>query len=516
MSPPAPGPTARRSGSPRTATAPTTPSTPTDLATGERVEELEFELDDANLAPRGVWSDRRTIWISDSGKERLFAHDLASGERLPDSDLALHPDNDDPRGIWSGGPTMWVLDGRDDVLYGYDLESGELLAGYALDDANGDPRGIWSDRVSVWVSDDRAKRLFAYRLPPIEDDASADEDLELERVTDEEFWRLSRASNNSPRGLWSDGDVMYVADASDGKVYTYNMPDGIDARLASLSLSDVEIGEFSRGQPEYESVAADGATQTTVEARPEQSRARVAIDPPDADEVADGHQVALDGLDEITVTSPDESRRKVYLVRIGDAAEAERSAAPCLSGAVAVGFSILIYEGGGSGDLVGCAESRHVTALYALEGGAYVPYILGAPGFVNRPFLELYAEGVPAVTLFIAGSDGPATVDPASDGGAAQSWPECLRGEVAAGFSLVLYEGGSVEEVGACAQGRGVTALYALEGGAYVPYILGAPEFVNRPFFELFADGLAPMTPLIARSEGPPAAVADRGDVSDS
>ena len=354
---------------------------------------------------------------------------------------------------------MWVLDGRDDALYGYDLESGELLAGYALDDDNDDPRGIWSD-----------------------------------------------------------GDVMYVADASDGRVYTYNMPDGIDARLASLALSDVEIGEFSRGQPEYESVAADGATQTTVEARPEQSRARVAIDPPDADEVADGHQVALDGLDEIsvTVTSPDESRRKVYLVRIGDAAEAERSPAPCLSGAVAVGFSILIYEGGGIGDLVGCAESRHVTVLYALEGGAYVPYILGAPGFVNRPFLELYAEGVPAVTLFIAGSDGPATADPASDGGAAQSWPECLRGDVAAGFSLVLYEGGSVEEVGACAQGRGVTALYALEGGAYVSYILGAPEFVNRPFFELFADGLAPMAPLIARSEGPPAAIADRGDVSDS
>ena len=30
---------------------------------------------------------------------------------------------------------------------------------------------------------------------------------------------------------------MYVADASDGKVYTYNMPDAIDARLAALTLS---------------------------------------------------------------------------------------------------------------------------------------------------------------------------------------------------------------------------------------------------------------------------------------
>ena len=51
---------------------------------------------------------------------------------------------------------------------------------------------------------------------------------------------LSKASNNSPRGLWSDGNVMYVADESDDRVYRYNMPDAIDARLASLTLSGVE------------------------------------------------------------------------------------------------------------------------------------------------------------------------------------------------------------------------------------------------------------------------------------
>ena len=46
------------------------------------------------------------------------------------------------------------------------------------------------------------------------------------------FTKLGRASNNSPRGIWSDGDVMYVADASDGKVSSYNMPDAIGDRLA--------------------------------------------------------------------------------------------------------------------------------------------------------------------------------------------------------------------------------------------------------------------------------------------
>ena len=49
-----------------------------------------------------------------------------------------------------------------------------------------------------------------------------------------------------------------------------------------------------------------------------------------------------------------------------------------------------------------------------------------------------------------------------------------------------------------------VTALYTLSEGEFVSYILGAPELVNQPFRDLFAGGLPLMTPLVARSEGPP------------
>ena len=82
----------------------------------------------------------------------------------------------------------------------------------------------------------------------------------------------SRASNNSPRGIWSDGDVMYVADESDARIYTYNMPDAIDARLGSLTLSGVDIGEFDRNRTDYEAVVADGVTETTVDAAAMQRR----------------------------------------------------------------------------------------------------------------------------------------------------------------------------------------------------------------------------------------------------
>ncbi len=142
---------------------------------------------------------------------------------------------------------------------------------------------------------------------------------------------------------------MYVAVESDDRVYTYNMPDAIDARLASLTLSGVDIGEFSPNHEEYEGAAGEGLRETTVAAEALQRRTKVVIDPPDSDEEADGRQVALEGLTEITVTvtSADGSRTKVYRVRLAGVGPS----ASCLRGAVAEGFSLVVSEGGSVGDL---------------------------------------------------------------------------------------------------------------------------------------------------------------------
>ena len=314
---------------------------------------------------------------------------------------------------------------------------------------------------------------------------------------------------------------MYVADQSDDKVYTYNMPDAIDARLASLTLSGVDIGEFDRDLSEYEGVVGEGVTATAVTAVAMQDGADVAIHPSDGDsDEANGHQVALDGVDAITVTvtSADGSRMKTYRVRLDDPRwdPASDPWPHCLRGAVVEGFSLVVFEGGSIEDLVACAESRDIVALYALHEGVYVSYILGAPDFVNRSFQQLFSDGLPPATPLVAGSNGPPTADPfgdsLSDEDVLQPWPECLRGPVSEGFSLVVYEGGSAEELVTCAESRNVAAVYALHEGVYVSYILGAPEFVNGPFRELFADGLPAITPLVARSEGPLSAGSDRDE----
>ena len=94
-------------------------------------------------------------------------------------------------------------------------------------------------------------------------------------------------------------------------------PDAIDARLASLTLSGVDFGEFDSGRTEYEGVPGEDVAETTIAVAKEQLRATVVVEPPDADENTDGHQVSLDGTEiTVTVTSADGSRTRVYRVQL--------------------------------------------------------------------------------------------------------------------------------------------------------------------------------------------------------
>ena len=287
-----------------------------DIASGDRRSDLDFELDETNRAPRGLWSDEKTMWVTDSGQNRIFAYGLVSKERLEEREIELISRNGYARGLWSDGERLWVLDSAADAVFLYDIETRQHVGEYALHSANDDPHGIWSDRVGIWVSDGGARKLFAYRV-----DGSA-----LVRESNDDFTGLSRAGNNSPRGIWSDGDLMYVVDSYDERIYTYNMPDAIDARLASLALSDVDIGEFSSLRTEYTGIPDEGLTETTVVAVAAQSDATVVIAPPDTDgDRQSGHQVAVEEDAEVTATviSPDGTRSKVYRVRIRNGAGTE-------------------------------------------------------------------------------------------------------------------------------------------------------------------------------------------------
>ena len=206
-----------------------------------------------------------------------------------------------------------------------------------------------------------------------------------------------------------------------------------------------------------------------VEALAVQSDASVVIDPPDADEDADGDQVAVEGGAEITVTvTLGRRHQREDLPRElprGGVGPGQRSLAALPARGGRQGFSLVVFKGGSVEELVACAESRDIVALYTLHEGICISYILGAPDFVNRQFRELFPDGLAAMTPLVTASNGLPSADRCGDdlaGDGRQPWPQCLRGGVATGFSLVVYEGGSIDELAACAQGRGVTAAYAL------------------------------------------------------
>ena len=54
------------------------------------------------------------------------------------------------------------------------------------------------------------------------------------------------------------------------------------------------------------------------------------------------------------------------------------------------------------------------------------------------------------MTPLVAASDGPPSPDPFGDEDVPWPGPECLRGEIAVGFSRLVYEGGSVDDLVTC------------------------------------------------------------------
>ena len=224
---------------------------------GARLGAFEFNLAAGNTDPHGLWSDGTTLWVADSGDDKLFAYTLASGTPDPSKDLTLAAGNNDPRGIWSDGTTLWVADTSDDKLYAYNLASGARIPtkDLTLAAGNTEPRGLWSDGTTLWVGngDPFATRLYAYSLVsqayvPAKDftlglalflhglwsdgttiwiaDSStlklyAYQMSDKTRDSDKDF--SPATENTEPRGLWSDGATMWVVDKTDDKLYAYDM-----------------------------------------------------------------------------------------------------------------------------------------------------------------------------------------------------------------------------------------------------------------------------------------------------
>ena len=188
-----------------------------DMATKARVPGKDFDtLQDAGITlPLAIWSDGETMWVSANIEGKLYAYDMDTKARVPgrDFDTLEAAGNTGPYGIWSDGDTMWVADWDDERIYAYDMVTKARVSGkdfnFLKAAGNFGPAGIWSDRMTMWVADPIIGKVYAYDM------ATA------ARVPDKEFDALDAAGNQRPRGIWSDGTTMWVSDSEDAEIYAY-------------------------------------------------------------------------------------------------------------------------------------------------------------------------------------------------------------------------------------------------------------------------------------------------------
>ena len=115
---------------------------------------------------------------------------------------------------------------------------------------NDSPTGIWSDGDTIWVADWTDAKLYAYAL-----DGGA-------RRQDRDIGTLRAAGNRRPTSLWSDGDTIWVGDGDRQRVYAYALADGALRSDRGFGLTSLYTTSRAHG------LWGDGRKLVTLERRP--------------------------------------------------------------------------------------------------------------------------------------------------------------------------------------------------------------------------------------------------------
>ncbi len=133
--------------------------------------------------------------------------------------------------------SLSLLGETDDTVSAQQQGTGQDLT---LHSDNGAPRGIWSDGSTMWVADFSDRKLYAYALA----DGSRLDDKDIALVS----------SNSTPLGLWSDTTTMWVLNTGDDRIYGYSLADGSRDASRDIRLdveNDAPAGIWSDGTTMY-------------------------------------------------------------------------------------------------------------------------------------------------------------------------------------------------------------------------------------------------------------------------
>ena len=228
-----------------------------DAEWGERLPDRDIVLPD-DSEPTGLWSDGETLWvISDWRNGQVLTYSLAEGTALGE-DEALLPDGVTPAsssfrltggrlpaGLWSDDETLWASDYFGGVR-AYRLSDGTRLETQDISDdvlvaaGNTAPTGLWSDGETLWVADYWQWKVFAYRLS------------DKVRVEEKEFDLMDDVTPYAGYGLWSDRETVLLASHFHDRVVAHSLATGAQQADRTVDLSadgiDSPSGLWSDGE----------------------------------------------------------------------------------------------------------------------------------------------------------------------------------------------------------------------------------------------------------------------------
>ena len=268
---------------------------------GVRQQGDDIDLASANDVGSGIWSDGGTIWVSQERdtNPKLFAYVLDDGDRVESRDFnTLQAAGASlPTGLWSDGETMWVADVTENNSKVYAFNQ-PPSADNRLSDLTVSPKNIigfasartsyqvgvastvteatvaatanhanatvdYSGTDADLVATGHQVALVAGRnavtvTVTAEDGTTQDYTVSINRgVTTGFGWnaehdldRLIAAENDAPRGIWTNGTTIWVADSTDKKIYAYNTDgtrDSSEDFTLGFSLAEVPYGIWSNG-----------------------------------------------------------------------------------------------------------------------------------------------------------------------------------------------------------------------------------------------------------------------------
>ena len=234
------------------------------IALGATVRDDDKEFNTLSAAgnnrPTGLWSNGTTMWVAhrpyvfmgDTSTAKIYAYKMADMSRDSGKDFNTlsAAGNDQPIGIWSDGTTMWVVDSADDKIYAYRMSDKSRNADEDFGSIIGFASDIWSNGEILWLSNTSGlRKVFAHDLDT------------KERLPGEDFPDLFRVGLRALRGIWSDGDTMWVADSDKDIVYAFRMSSKIlvpEGNIQLVSANGEPRGLWSDGDTMWVSDWDDG------------------------------------------------------------------------------------------------------------------------------------------------------------------------------------------------------------------------------------------------------------------